>query len=168
MKLMESILVLHPYYKFAYIKLAWGGEVEQVAECAAGNSAAKNWQDEARKLIEKEVSNILLLKRAIESNINWFQMEKYWKNTKQPQAPLPVAPTVLPTSGENGSASVLSDYNQYWLTLLSSKEHEGWEAELRRYEKDMPADVSPDMDVVKCGGRYVTVCPYYTLQVFYL
>lgn len=53
-------LVLHPYYKLAYIKLAWGGENEQAAERAAGNRYAKNWQDEARKIVECEVSNILI------------------------------------------------------------------------------------------------------------
>jgi hypothetical protein len=54
---MPRILVLHPYYKLAYIKLAWGGEEEQAAERAAGNRYAKNWQDEARKVVEREVSN---------------------------------------------------------------------------------------------------------------
>jgi hypothetical protein len=49
-------VVLHPYYKLAYIKLAWGGEKEQAAERAAGNQYAKNWQDEARKVLENVVS----------------------------------------------------------------------------------------------------------------
>ena len=47
--------VLHPYYKLAYIKLAWGGAEEQAKERAAGNRQAKNWQDEARKVVEAEV-----------------------------------------------------------------------------------------------------------------
>jgi hypothetical protein len=47
--------VLHPYYKLAYIKLAWGGPVEQAAEIAAGNPRAKNWQGDARKTVEKTV-----------------------------------------------------------------------------------------------------------------
>jgi hypothetical protein len=50
-----TLLVLHPYYKFAYIKLAWGGEKEQEAERNEGNPHAKNWQDEARKIVEREV-----------------------------------------------------------------------------------------------------------------
>ncbi|KAG2062796.1 hypothetical protein BDR04DRAFT_1123701 [Suillus decipiens] len=29
--------VLHPYYKLNYIKMAWGGQEEQVREFAAGN-----------------------------------------------------------------------------------------------------------------------------------
>ena len=56
MKLIVRTLVLHLYYKFTYIKLAWGGEEEQQAERDAGNPHAKNWQDEAKKIVEKEVS----------------------------------------------------------------------------------------------------------------
>jgi hypothetical protein len=56
-------LVLHPYYKLVYIKLAWGGEEEQAAECAAGNQHVKNWQDEARKVVKCEVRNKFYLIR---------------------------------------------------------------------------------------------------------
>jgi hypothetical protein len=48
--------VLHPYYKLAYIKLAWGGPDEQAAERSEGNLHAKDWQDEAKKVVEKTVS----------------------------------------------------------------------------------------------------------------
>jgi hypothetical protein len=51
--------VLHPYYKLAYIKLAWGGPVEQAAEIAAGNPHAKNWQGEARETVENIVCFII-------------------------------------------------------------------------------------------------------------
>ena len=52
--------MLHPYYKLAYIKLAWGGPVEQAAEIAAGNPDAKNWQADAKKVVEKTVSFIII------------------------------------------------------------------------------------------------------------
>jgi hypothetical protein len=48
-------IVLHPYYKLAYIKLAWGGPDEQAEEIALGNLDAKDWQDEAKKIVEKTV-----------------------------------------------------------------------------------------------------------------
>jgi hypothetical protein len=86
------------------------------------------------------------------STSDWFQMEKYWKDN-QVQAPTALSTDV--TSGETGSASVLSDYDRYRLTLLSTVEREGWEAELRRYEKDMPADVSSETDIV----MWWQVCP---------
>jgi hypothetical protein len=50
------ITVLHPYYKLDYIKLSWGGAEEQALECLEGNPNAKNWQDEALKIVEKTVS----------------------------------------------------------------------------------------------------------------
>jgi hypothetical protein len=47
--------VLHPYYKLAYIKVQWGGPEEQAAEIEAGNLDAKDWQDEAKKIVENTV-----------------------------------------------------------------------------------------------------------------
>jgi hypothetical protein len=49
-------IVLHPYYKLDYIKLSWGGAEEQAIERREGNPFAKNWQDEALKIVEKTVS----------------------------------------------------------------------------------------------------------------
>jgi len=53
--------VLYPYFKLSYIKLAWGGPQEQKDEREAGNLFAKNWQDEAQKILENVVRGILLL-----------------------------------------------------------------------------------------------------------
>jgi hypothetical protein len=50
-------LVLHPYYKLDYIEMAWGGADEQAKEITAGNLYAKNWQDEAKKIVEATVCN---------------------------------------------------------------------------------------------------------------
>ena len=52
----ETFEVLHPYYKLAYIKVSWGGPDEQAAGIEAGNPDVKDWQDEARKIVEKTVS----------------------------------------------------------------------------------------------------------------
>ncbi|KAF8336706.1 hypothetical protein F5887DRAFT_891208, partial [Amanita rubescens] len=51
-------LILHPYFKLEYIKLAWGGELEQAAEQGKGNLDAKNWQDEALQVFEKAVRSV--------------------------------------------------------------------------------------------------------------
>jgi hypothetical protein len=88
-------------------------------------------------------------------------MEKYWKNAKQPLSSAPA--TDFPTDDDAGSASLLSDYDRYRLTLLSSKGREGWESELRRYENDMPADVSPDTDIV----NWWQVCLLFLQCVFF-
>jgi hypothetical protein len=45
-------IALHPYFKLAYIEVAWGGPAEQEQEREAGNPLAKDWQDEARKILE--------------------------------------------------------------------------------------------------------------------
>ncbi|OAX34207.1 hypothetical protein K503DRAFT_645125, partial [Rhizopogon vinicolor AM-OR11-026] len=43
-------LMLHPYYKLAYIKMSWGSPEEQAKE---RNQNAKDWHDEALKVVEK-------------------------------------------------------------------------------------------------------------------
>jgi hypothetical protein len=47
--------VLHPYFKMQYIQKAWGGAEEQAEERAAGHKNAKNWHDEALKVVEDTV-----------------------------------------------------------------------------------------------------------------
>ena len=76
--------VLHPYYKLTYIELAWGGEKEQFEEKAAGNKDAKNWQDEARKILEDTVC-VVLWDTCQDFNEIPSQMESYWRT--RPKAP---------------------------------------------------------------------------------
>ena len=52
----NSFIVLHPYYKLDYIEMSWGGAEEQTKERMGGNPHAKNWQDEARKVVKRTVS----------------------------------------------------------------------------------------------------------------
>ena len=46
-------IVLHPYYKLDYIKMAWGGPEEQAQDITAGNKNAINWHDEALQVVER-------------------------------------------------------------------------------------------------------------------
>jgi hypothetical protein len=89
-------------------------------------------------------------------------MEKYWKILNQPQAPTEVTTGDTAADTASGSTSVLSEYGRYRLTLMS--ENEGWESELRRYEKDMPLDVSPDTDIV----MWWQVCLQYIFPVSHI
>jgi hypothetical protein len=50
------VAALHPYYKLTYIEHVWGGVREQDAKQEAGNWDVKNWQDEARKVLERMAS----------------------------------------------------------------------------------------------------------------
>lgn len=86
----------NPYYKLAYIKLAWGGPEEQAAEIASENLNAKDWQDEARKLIEKTVSHALPLPRIMVLTTtvhiyNMDQMAQYYSHHDPPLLNKPIA-----------------------------------------------------------------------------
>ena len=150
MGLLRNEIVLHPYYKLEYIKLAWGGADEQDKERAAGNQQAKNWQDEAKKVLEAEVfinhyHDFCLA--------NKFQMETYWKD--RPRA-RPARSTLATDSDADSihatdapsTGSVLSDFDRYRRTLVADGDY-GWESELRRYLKDMPADVTANTNIIE-------------------
>jgi hypothetical protein len=132
--------VLHPYYKLAYIKLAWGGPVEQAAEIAAGNPNAKNWQAEARKIVEKTV-------RLIISNYNTMlnstikQMAEYYSTR-----PAVAARNI--TSDTDPSITI-SEFDKHRESLLSNDVEEGWVSELRRYIETMQRDIKKDADIVE-------------------
>ena len=57
----ETFVVLHPYYKLAYIKISWGDPKEQATETAKGNLTTKDWHNEARKVVEDTVSSFFVL-----------------------------------------------------------------------------------------------------------
>jgi hypothetical protein len=71
-------------------------------------------------------------------------MEQYWKAR-------PTAPPIVPTDrAQPIHESLLSEFDRHRLALLSSQdEDEGWQSEMRRYLKDLPADVTKDTDIVK-------------------
>ncbi|GLB45657.1 hypothetical protein LshimejAT787_2500490 [Lyophyllum shimeji] len=120
-------LALHPYYKLDYIELAWGGEKEQKEDIAKGILDAKNWQDEARQVLEKA-------------------MGEYWaKRSRQEDEPQLAASSA--TSKSSGP-SIISDFEQHRRKLVGREANEGWEAELQRYLKDRPRGLVADMDIV--------------------
>ncbi|KAH7903215.1 hypothetical protein BJ138DRAFT_1020984 [Hygrophoropsis aurantiaca] len=126
-------LVLHPYYKFAYIKMAWGGPEEQERERAAGNPNAKDWHDEALKTVEKT-------------------MAEYWKERRRdvPRPRTTLAPARATSSAKANTLE--SDFDRHRRQLVEQatlEQDAGWAAELRRYIKDMPEDVSKETDIVE-------------------
>jgi len=50
-----------------------------------------------------------------------------------------------PTQGE----SVLSEFDRFRLGRVTRDSEEGWASELRRYLKELPADVTKDTDIIK-------------------
>ena len=69
-------------------------------------------------------------------------MERYYQSQQNTNP----TPTQAPPPNND---SILSEYDRHHLTLLSGQEGEGWQAELRRYLKDMPANVTKDTDIVE-------------------
>ncbi|KIL56313.1 hypothetical protein M378DRAFT_188579 [Amanita muscaria Koide BX008] len=111
-------LVLHPYFKLHYIKLAWGGAEEQAAEREAGNRNAKNWQDEALNIVENTAS-----------------------------LSFPPADPTTPSSEPDCAESFLSEFDRHRQMLLTQGINEEWSLELRRYLQDIPV-VNRDADII--------------------
>jgi hypothetical protein len=136
------ITVLHPYYKFDYIQLTWGGAEEQENERRNGNRNAINWQDEASKIVEATVSLRCIRKNIIFNYNIVTQMEKYYSR----RLPATAAPE---NEGPAATKTLLSEYDRYRQTLIDKDEDEGWASELRRYKNYHPNDVTKDTDIVQ-------------------
>lgn len=125
--------MLHPYYKLAPIKLLWRGPKEQAAEIAAGNIHAKDWQDEARQIVERTVSlsTLHLFLLCLIPMFNIKQMLQYYENR-------PPAPTVNKSSGNLAAEMlILLDFDKHCKTLLADDAQEGWASELCCYLSTM-------------------------------
>ncbi|KAH7903646.1 hypothetical protein BJ138DRAFT_1020308, partial [Hygrophoropsis aurantiaca] len=117
---------LHPYYKLAYIKMAWGVPEEQEQDIAAGNTHTENWYDEALKTVETT-------------------MRDYWKGHPGQPAPQAVPTTSTSTCDATKPGIIESEFNRHRRMLVKQSMRDqdaGWATELRRYFKDMPEDVS--------------------------
>ena len=69
-------------------------------------------------------------------------MERYSRNQLVDMNPMP-ALTLLTKSD-----SILSDFDRHHLMLLSGQE-DRWQAELRRYLKDMPTNVMKETNIME-------------------
>jgi hypothetical protein len=75
-------------------------------------------------------------------------MEQYWKT--RPTADSSTSTQSAPDITLIEDASILSEYDRHRMTLLSNQaEDKGWQAELRRYLKDLPSNVMKDTDIVE-------------------
>ena len=138
--LINILTVIHPYYKLAYIKMAWGGPEEQAHEHKAGNLNAKDWYDEAHKVIERA-------------------MASYWQDPTTPQTPftdfMESSGTAMEGSGLDGTATraLESEFDWHHCLLIQQLSEcydgGGWAAELHQYLSDLPVDVMKDTDIVQ-------------------
>ena len=121
-------LVLHPYYKLDYIKMAWGGPEEKRKEVEAGNPFMKDWHDEALKVVEDT-------------------MQAYWEEPGQQ-----LTPFNAPTSAADDDETLESEFDHHRRHLMQQSllsNSGGCAAELRRYLSDHPSDVMKDTDIIK-------------------
>ncbi len=162
---------LHPYYKLAYITEKWGGHDEYLADVAAGEPNARNWQVYAREVIEKAVSARDQSRLSIQILMNDFlmQLTGYWPKrlrvtvankagTKKTATVARVASIASSTNNTAGHASRTTmddeddddDYDrQRRRHLESAEQDDGWRTEMRRYEDDPALDVDKDTNIVE-------------------
>ncbi|KAF8680603.1 hypothetical protein AX14_004549 [Amanita brunnescens Koide BX004] len=135
-------LALHPYFKLDWILLNWGGSKEQEIERAKGNLNAKNWKDEARKVLED-------------------LMAQYWEMRPHPS-------TADKSNAANAASSLvkcgqlLKDFHRHREQLAQqdkTREAEDWQSELRLYLKVVAKDVLPETDVVKWWQNHAAEYP---------
>jgi len=114
--------------------MAWGGPEEQARERELGNIHAKDWQDEALKIVEKA-------------------MAEYWQEPSRSTVSKP--PKATATRSETLDTEIIreSEFDRHRRSLVTQSAQTddtgGWAAELRRYLADLPVDVKKDSDIVK-------------------
>ncbi|KIL57399.1 hypothetical protein M378DRAFT_47871, partial [Amanita muscaria Koide BX008] len=124
--------------------MMWGGDEEKRAEQARGNKDAKNWQDEAQKVVETA-------------------MRLYWNS--RPTAPQSLnvhesnpAP-INNNDSDSDSNDIMAEYERHRRTLISQDIDEDWNSELRRYLKDMPNGVDVNTDLVDWWSNNAKLYP---------
>jgi hypothetical protein len=114
--------------------MAWGGPEEQAKERDTGNPNAKNWHDEALKVVETTMEEY------------WIAHKALVDSGRAPANTIDNDSTVLTVK------TMESEYDRHRRMLVQQAVYEhnaGWAAELRRYLKDMPDNVSKETDIVQ-------------------
>ena len=75
------------------------------------------------------------------------QIEQYWK-TWPTAATKSCNPSPAVSESMGNDDFIASEFDRHRLTLVSEEQDEGWQAEIRRYLKDLPANVTKDTNIV--------------------
>lgn len=138
--------------------MAWGGVEEQEKERADGNPHAKNWYDEALKLVENA------MREYSRDHARDPITSKSTRSTHQTTTTVPGPPETLESEYDRHRRELLEQATRNNESML------GWAAELRRYLTVMEQNVSKDMDVVAwwqvsmTSSNYLTVSDIYFLE----
>ncbi|KAN0081296.1 hypothetical protein V8E55_008920 [Tylopilus felleus] len=122
-------LVLHPYFKLDYIKMAWGGAEEQAKEIAEGNQNAKNWHDKVLQVVEST-------------------MQEYWQDMEDARTVQGTTDARTPLLKDD---TLESEYDRHRRTLIEKAGHGaalGWAVELCCYLADIPENTTKNMDII--------------------
>lgn len=128
--------------------MAWGGPEEQKKEIEAGNSYARDWCDDALKVVERT-------------------LEEYWRDALDDIEPVH-AKTVTQDPVTSTRRALQSEYDRHRQQLLQRATHVnsgGWKEELRRYLNDIPDDITKDVDIV---GWWAVHCFSFSNDLFIL
>ena len=110
--------------------MVWGGAEEQKREQEAGNQHAKNWHDEAIKVVEKT-------------------MEEYWSaNSVNTPAGMSTNTSATLEPDNNTLKSDFDRQRRLWVTQNANSRAEDGVMELHRYLADPPADVTKETNII--------------------
>ena len=110
--------------------MAWGGAEEQKREQEAGNRHAKNWHDEAVKVVEKTMEE--------------FQSA----NSINTPAGMSTNTSATLEPDNNTLESDFDRHRRLWVTQNANSRAEDGVMELRRYLADLPADVTKETNII--------------------
>ena len=128
--------MLHPYYKLDYIEMAWGGAKEQEEERAAGNPNAKNWHNEALKILEQTAKDYWELSRGSDP------LHNADSDTQGDATDTPPKAETLGSAFDRRRRELEANRRMNGYSL-------GWQEELRRYLTCIADNVSKDMNVIE-------------------
>ena len=131
-------IVLHPYYKLMYIKMAWGGPEEQKKELEVGNPNAKDWCDKALRVVERT-------------------LEEYWQDQVDSADNKTIKATTKDPVPSRPLTSEFNCHHHHQLQKPMWANSGGWKEELCQYLTDVADDVTKNTDII---GWWV-VCLWY-------
>ncbi|KZT33247.1 hATC-domain-containing protein, partial [Sistotremastrum suecicum HHB10207 ss-3] len=118
---------------------SWGGRQEQQDEMEDGVRNAKNWREEAEKVVKNTVP----------------------MDADSPPPSSPVSTTPARTTDADSDEELDAAFDRTRRALMASAVHqdEDWTAEYTRYCKDYPRDVTRHTDLVKWWSKNVERYP---------
>ncbi|KIM51958.1 hypothetical protein SCLCIDRAFT_142179 [Scleroderma citrinum Foug A] len=130
--------------------MAWGGAKEQEEERAAGNPNAKNWHDEALKILEQTAKDYWELSRGSDP------LHNADGDTQGDATDTPPEAETLGSAFDRRRRELEANRRMNGYSL-------GWQEELRRYLTCIADNVSKDMNVIEWWAKHSNIYPTFAL-----